>query len=113
MANKNGYNPSLFETEDGTCYLCGTVTDTARHEVFHGPNRQNSKAHGMWLCLCPECHRKVHREDNGEYLFLKEAAQELWEYVRAFKTFDILESPRDARTRVRKEFMAIFGRNYL
>lgn len=105
--DRNGYNPSLFETEDGTCYLCGFVGDTARHEVLHGPNRENSKKHGLWICVCPRCHDDIHREDNGLFLWLKEAAQELWECAQS------IGRPQDPKAMIRKEFMAIFGRNYI
>ena len=59
-------------TEDGTCFLCGLETETVRHEVYGGPNRQISKANGFWINLCPDCHRKVHtvytREDVRQML---------------------------------------------
>lgn len=99
--DRNGYNDSLFETEDGTCYLCGYVGDTARHEILHGPNRTNSKRYGCWICLCPKCHIEVHREDNGKYLFLKEAAEQLFINTHA------------AEDDALKKWMAVFGRNYI
>ena len=67
MRDKNGYVPSIMGSEDGVCFLCGLCTDTARHEVYGGANRQISKHNGFWVALCPNCHRKVHetytRED--------------------------------------------------
>lgn len=103
--DRNGYGPSLFETEQGVCYNCGLHTDTARHEILHGPNRKNSKKYGCWINVCPKCHELIHKEDNGEYLFYKEASQQLFECYRYLKG----ESEDDAR----REWMALFGRNYL
>lgn len=76
----NGYNTSIFPgNEDGTCLICKRVGDTARHEIFHGPNRQISKRLGAWISVCPACHSKIHAGDNTEYRWLKEAAQRLLE----------------------------------
>ena len=60
--DRNGYNDSLFDTEDGVCWLCGTMTGTVRHELFKGrANRSNSKAAGLWIAVCPHCHRLLHK----------------------------------------------------
>jgi len=73
--DRNGYNASIIETEDGVCLLCGLCTDTARHEVFYGPGtRTLSKKYGLWVNLCPNCHAKVHRDKQGE---ANKALQEL------------------------------------
>ena len=59
--DSNGYAPSVIEPYDtGACYLCGFRGDLVRHEVFHGPNRQKSKALGCWVHLCPRCHGELH-----------------------------------------------------
>ena len=96
--DRNGYSESLFDTTDGTCYLCGFVGDTARHEIFHGANRKLSKAFGLWIAVCPICHTRIHQEDNGEYLWLKEEGQERYEN---YYNID------------HEEFRILFGRNYL
>ena len=69
--DRNGYGPSILDTEQGTCYVCGLQTDTIRHEIYHGVgNRSISKANGFWVNLCPRCHRChrfVHlRLDDGD-----------------------------------------------
>jgi len=117
---RNEYNSSLFEAEDGTCYLCGYEGNTARHEILHGPNRQNSKKYGCWICLCSRCHTEVHKEDNGKYLFLKEAAETLFINYRIPLTLMYQElTPEEERfilgqaRKAFKEWMAIFGRNYI
>lgn len=66
MADRNGYNKSLFDCEDGVCWLCGAVTDTVRHEIYRGKNRSNSKKYGLWLAVCPRCHSRLHRHDYEE-----------------------------------------------
>lgn len=66
-ADRNGYVPSIMDTEPGICYLCGAEGDTVRHEVFYGrKNRRMSKEKGTWVNVCPHCHRIVHEmPDNG------------------------------------------------
>ena len=97
---KNGYKPSLFETEDGRCYLCkyyeeDPPIETARHEVIHGPNRELAKHYGLWICVCPRHHEDIHNNPE-EYKWLKEAAQELFECVYPCE-----------------DFLTIFGRKYI
>lgn len=55
--DKNGYAPSILPTKQGVCFLCGNYTYTERHEVFGASNRAKSKALGLWVNLCPQCHR--------------------------------------------------------
>ena len=94
--DSNGYNPSKLPTQDGVCFVCGRHIETARHEIFYGnPNRTNSKREGMWINVCPNCHRKIH-SDSSKYLTLKEEGQRYFEEWKP-----------------RAEFIEIFGRNYL
>lgn len=96
MADRNGYNHSKFQTEQGVCFICKRNIDTARHEIFYGnPNRENSKREGMWIDVCPLCHDKIHANPE-QFLMLKEKGQQLFEVWRP-----------------RAEFIAIFGKNYL
>lgn len=98
MADRNGYEDSIFRTEPDRCYVCNKWTDTARHEVFYGTaNRRNSKKHGCWVYVCPTCHAEIHDNPSvGIDVHLKRNAQWLFE-----------------RTHTREEFVRIFGRNYL
>lgn len=73
--DRNGYAPSVFDMEQGRCFHCGMFSDTARHEVFHGPYRAKSKALGFWVNLCPSCHNEVHNGANGLDLELKKIMQ--------------------------------------
>lgn len=75
MRDSNGYSPSILYTKDGICFICGKVGDTARHEVFFGTgNRAKSKEHGLWVALCPSCHRQVHEGDGSFDDYLKHTA---------------------------------------
>ena len=63
--DRNGYAPSIMEGHgDGWCYLCHEDVDTTeRHEVFFGTggSRQKCKELGLWVNLCPTCHRNGER----------------------------------------------------
>ena len=62
--DRNGYAPSVLNTEPGICFICLKHTDTARHEIFFGlANRTKSKNYGAWVNLCPKCHDRVHEKD--------------------------------------------------
>ena len=96
MADSNGYKPSIMLTVPCKCYLCNRITDTARHEIFFGTaNRKNSKKHGLWVNVCPDCHRVVHADKITD-LWLKQMGQRKYEL-----------------THTRDEFVKLFGRNYL
>ena len=92
--DKNGYNDSLFGCEDGVCFLCGAIGDTARHEIYRGKNRANSKREGLWLTLCPKCHELAHTKD----------------YADELHRIGQIKYIADGGTR--EDFKAIFGRWY-
>ena len=96
---KNGYSKSLLDTVSGKCYVCGAETETARHEIFFGKNRQLSKQYGMWVNLCPACHNSsplgVHNNHELDQ-YLKEIGQKVFEETYSYE-----------------KFMEIFGRSYL
>lgn len=97
--DRNGYGKSIMQTVDDKCFLCGKMTETARHEVYFGANRTNSKKHGLWVNLCPSCHQHsqiaVHRNRDTD-LYLKRVCQEEFEKQNS-----------------REDFMKIIGKNYL
>lgn len=65
--DRNGYNPSLLDTEEDVCYLCHIGRQTVRHEIYMGTGeRALSKRYGLWVNLCTECHAEVHAEPKGE-----------------------------------------------
>lgn len=99
--DRNGYNPSIFgKNTDERCFLCGRWGDTARHEIYFGPNRQISKKAGFWINVCPSCHTRIHAEattpcDVTIDRLLKIDCQEVFE-----------------REHTREEFMELIGRSY-
>lgn len=74
--DSNGYAPSIWVKAQDICFLCNR-SDKAlqRHEVFHGPNRTKSKKYGLWVCICYECHGKIHQKDSALDRQLKAATQ--------------------------------------
>lgn len=83
----NGYNPSIMTTEPGLCYICGFHTETARHEIFGGPDRALSKKYGLWVDVCPRCHSRIHA-NGSQYIFLKNAAQRRFEALHGHREFE-------------------------
>lgn len=94
--DSNGYAPSLMV--DGECFICGSRGDLARHEAFGGPNRQKSKALGLWATVCPRCHDMCHADPSGTGLLIKRKAQAL-----AMSHYDWSEC----------DFIREMGRSYL
>ena len=69
--DSNGYNASLLDTHEGTCYLTHRQGETVRHEIFFGVgNRKLSKEYGCWCYLHPETHADLHagKGDYDDYL---------------------------------------------
>ena len=97
--DRNGYAPSIIPFHDVTwCYLCDRhVIQCARHEVFHGAYRSKSKRLGLWVYLCPDCHRLLHNKGTGDRQ-LKQAAQKAAMVEYAWTV---------------KDFMYLFGKNYI
>lgn len=66
--DKNGYLPSIIPAIDGCCW-CGRGGDLVRHEIFGGTGRRNkSKRLGLWVYLCPDCHKTVHENDFTSFI---------------------------------------------
>ena len=100
MTDRNGYNDSLFITKPGRCFLSGYEGETARHEVFQGSNRKNSKEDGLWVNVLPEFHNKWH---NGKIEDIKKQVQ---------RNAELLWLQADW-TRSIQDFVDRYGRNYL
>ena len=81
------------------CYFCGKTEGLHHHEVFFGPNRQNSIKWGCQLWLCPAHHNLsnagVHMNRHMD-LLAKRYTQKAFEEVYGHE-----------------KFMEIFHRNYL
>ena len=76
--DSNGYATSLFELYAGSCFICGrSDKPLQRHEIYHGANRDKSKAYGLWVQLCDECHDRLHHREAQLDRQLKEYAQKV------------------------------------
>lgn len=76
--DSNGYAESILDLYDGRCFWCERKDrPLQRHEVFHGSNRTKSKALGLWVYLCDDCHGKLHQKDAKIDSHLKEYAQKI------------------------------------
>lgn len=97
----NGYSESLFDTKDGVCFLTGKACTTARHEIFNGSNRANSKEDGLWINVSPEVHELLHKDKSigSEWNRLQQRAELLW-----------LNADFD---RSINDFITRYGKNYL
>ena len=93
------YHPSLFiDQDDTTCYAkdlkekskhCSKSGIINRHEIFYGRSyRDKSKKYGLWVCLCYECHEKVHfGKDHSLDIKLKQEGQKRFEEVHSHELF--------------------------
>lgn len=92
---------SIMQTEKGTCFLTGERGYTEDHHIFFGGGRRKlSEKYGLKVFLSPQLHR------NGP-----EAAHNCKATRRKLEAAGQREFER--RWGSRKEFMDIFGRNYL
>ena len=96
----------LHDKSSRTCYLCVTLHDNwnehrilDEHHIFGAPNRKNSEEYGLKVDLCHDHHiygpEAVHNNARIRHE-LQRTAQRLFEKQHSHK-----------------EFMEIFGRNYL
>ncbi|MBQ6686443.1 MAG: hypothetical protein IJM99_10085 [Firmicutes bacterium] len=90
------------------CAYCGTPY-AERHEIFGGPNRQNSIDHEFQIDVCSAHHREL--QDNctewamEENERLRRGCQERYE--------DELVNEGWTPAQARREWMMLIGRNYL
>lgn len=62
------------------CFFCMRERGLERHHCLHGTaNRRLAEEDGLWVWLCPECHRGTYgihgKNGAGRDLTLKQAAQ--------------------------------------
>lgn len=99
----------MHSRQQGTCFLCEVLDGNYRqyevlhkHHVFGGPNRIHSEEYGLTVWLCVEHHETgrnaVHGSgaDSQVIGMLHRMGQQAFEM-----------------THTRREWMAIFGKNYL
>lgn len=65
------------------CFICGSRRDLERHHCMKGSaNRRLAEEDGLWVWLCPLCHRGTYgvhgREGHGLDLDLKKIAEAKW-----------------------------------
>lgn len=93
---------SIISTER-RCHVCGRETGCEVHHVMYGvSNRSKADEDGLWVYLCPDCHRGrygVHGYDGYELnTSLKREAERVW-MKHYGKTVE--------------DFIARYGKNYL
>lgn len=68
------------------CFFCGVTCQLERHHVFMAFNRNKAEEDGLWVYLCPECHRGtngVHGKNGHEKdIALKKAGQ--YAYMKVY-----------------------------
>lgn len=89
---------SILQTEK-KCFICGSERCLESHHIFGAANRKLSEQFGLKVWLCHECHNEppagVHH-NKATMRYLHQVGQ---------KAFMI--------TYPEKDFIGIFGRNYL
>lgn len=101
--DRNGYAPSILEEWDDRCFVCtvqeSEYTPLIRHEIYQGVGRRETcKKLGLWITLCPNCHRKMHEEPSWT------VARELDRYAQGCAQLRYKLSKQD--------FIRMFGKNY-
>lgn len=95
--DRNGYAPCIMQKAE-RCYMCARSGDLQRHEIYGAANRDKSKAYGLWVLLCPECHDHLHFRDAMQKLELREQGQ-----IEAMQHYGW----------TKKEFLERFGKSYV
>lgn len=84
--------------ESESCFFCGSVVGLEKHHCLHGTaNRKLAEADGLWVYLCPECHRgkygvhgySGHDKDMtlkraAEYAWLKHTGKTVYEFTKRY-----------------------------
>lgn len=96
MPLKKNKKESIIANKLDECYLCGSMASELHHIFFGNKQRDWSEKYSLKVPLCRHCHNLAHKYREINYM-LKEIGQ---------KTFE-------EKVGTRKEFMNIFGENYL
>ena len=66
MPRKDKYVPSIMQTGEAKCYLCGKKYDLVVHHAVPGRgNRKICTELGLTCWLCNPCHEKLHDQGIG------------------------------------------------
>lgn len=95
--DRNGYAPTIMQRAE-RCYMCCKTGILQRHEIYGNAYRDKSKAFGLWVWLCPECHHTVHFKHAEQKMWLREQGQ-----ITAQKRYGWSDN----------EFREKFGKGYL
>lgn len=98
--DRNGYNPSIMQDNELSCWYCGASDQHLdRHEIFGGAFRNKSKRLGLWVSLChSRCHLNGVHKYSSLNLPLKQEGQ-----------LAIMEKENWPL----EKFIAEFGKNYI
>lgn len=94
--DRNGYAPTIMQKAQ-RCYMCCCADTLQRHEIYGSSNRDKSKAFGLWVWICPDCHYDLHFAHADRKMWLREQGQ-----IRAQEYYGWTEN----------EFRGKFGRSY-
>ena len=89
---------SIITDDITVCYICGRPAEGAHHCVYGNANRKLSEKYGLTVGLCYNHHR-----GNEGVHFNRELDMELKQMAQR----------RFTETYPDKDFMSIFGKNYL
>lgn len=65
---------SIMYHDKDSCYLCYRHVPLEKHHVWHGTaNRRLADKDGLYVWLCPECHRALHDKGIGDKLLMMQA----------------------------------------
>ena len=91
---------SIITDNMDVCFVCGGRA-SEKHHCIHSINRKSADKYGLFVGLCPECHRTSDKAVHGKNghtldLALKQIAQRKFEELYGHE-----------------KYMEVFGKNYL
>ena len=93
--DRKGYGESIMTENTEVCFNCKRPAENWHELQFGTADRKKSKALGLWVPLCADCHRKAHARNDIITDFHKLAQQECDRWYGE------------------GTFFKVFGRNYL
>lgn len=85
-----------------SCFFCGSERGLEHHHCIGGPNRKLADKDGLWVWLCPDCHRGRYGVHGYEGADRKRALQRAAEY--AYRT---------QNNASKMDFVGRYGKSYL
>lgn len=86
--------------DEKKCYITGAELGLHKHHIFKGSRRNHSETYGLWVWLHNDVHRRLH------------------DHSKPYETLEndlkvIAQQAFENKGGTRKDFMSIFGANYL